>query len=106
MRKSAVRQALDLQGGEGAGERVERPSQSVLVLASFHLWMSGLRRHQWRMNIAPLAIHFVELVCQPQPAVTEVKMCELAFRVGHGVGCPETFVCSRAEFGPGQGAPV
>jgi hypothetical protein len=33
-------------------------------------------------------------------------MYEFAFRVGHGVGCPETLVSSRAEFvashcGPG-----
>jgi hypothetical protein len=50
-----------------------------------------------RSIVSRLGIHVVDLGGEPQPTLSKVKMCELAFWVGHGVGCPETFVCSRAE---------
>jgi hypothetical protein len=44
-----------------------------------------------------LGIRFVNLDGESQPTLSEVKMCGLAFRVGHGVGCPDAFVGARAE---------
>jgi hypothetical protein len=44
-----------------------------------------------------LGIHFVDLGGESQPTLRKVEMCELALRVGHGVGCPEAFVGAHAE---------
>ena len=53
----------------------------------------GLRR--W--GARKLGIHFVDLGGEPQPTLSEVKVCEFALRVGHGVGCPDAFVGACAE---------
>jgi hypothetical protein len=58
---------------------------------------SGLRWHQRSIG-RRFDIHAVNLRSKSQPALSEVKMRELALRVGHGVGFPEVFVCACAEF--------
>jgi hypothetical protein len=76
-----------------------------LVVCPPRGWYS---RRVWRWGcITPRrGVRFFDLSGEPQPTLGKVKMHELAFRVGHGVGCLETLVCSRAEFvashcGPG-----
>jgi hypothetical protein len=50
-----------------------------------------------RINIPRPGIGFVDLCGEPQPTVSEVKLCDLAFGVSDGVGCPEALIGADAE---------
>jgi hypothetical protein len=93
-----------MSSGDALCASHERNVIGSVIIALWWWLMGGLRRHQWRMSIAPPANHCVHLGREPQPAVSEVKMRELAFRVCRGVGHLEAFICSCAEFGPGHDA--
>jgi hypothetical protein len=68
----------------------------VGLCAALVLSLPALQRHE-RSIVPRLGIHFVNLGGESQPTLRKVEMCELAFRVGHGVGCPEAFVGAHAE---------